>query len=387
MKIIYSFKTNKMAKLESQVSLYEHSEAKIKLYGRYLSIYLNVLARSIIKEIYLFDLFCGEGIYKDGGKGSPIIALEVIKNHYFANNNSCPNIFLTLNDSEKSEIEPEKYKIDRIKEFASKIFCPPTVKIGYTKIDYSKIIPQVINRTAALKNDQRSLIFIDPWGYKEIDPIEIKNLMLNGKTEIILFLPIYFMSRFANKSKDEEFKGGKALRLFLGKLFGSIENIPHIEGQKEFIYLIQEQFKKFTGLKYIDTFKIERDSNNWFCIFFFTNNKRGFEKMLDAKWSIDKKRGDGFKIGDEFKLELFDELKISGFEDKVINYLANNHIVTNTMLYNFGLENNFLAKHTKATLDSIKAKKGIEIISLDGKHATSYYLGNEERLVQIKLKD
>ncbi|HEU5053728.1 MAG TPA: three-Cys-motif partner protein TcmP [Hanamia sp.] len=374
-----------MAKSESQVTLLDHSESKVRLYGRYLSIYLNVLSRSPIKRIYLFDLFCGEGIYKDGGKGSPVIALECIKGHYFANNKTCPDIFITFNDFGMSDIETGKLKIDRIKEISSKIFCPPNVKIGFTKIDYNIIIQKVIERTAKLQVDERALLFIDPWGYKEIAPADIKSLMANGKTEVILFLPIYFMARFANKSKDENFKGGKALRNFLGELFGGIDAIPHIQNQKDFIYRIQEQFKVYMNLKYVDSFKIERENNNWFCIFFFTNIKKGFQKMLDAKWSIDKKHGDGFKIGDELKLELFDEMKVSGYREKVFNYLKNNPIATNVSLLDFGLENNFLPKHTKAVLDEIKKQYPLEIHSLDGQPAKGYYLGNEKRLVNIKL--
>jgi three-Cys-motif partner protein len=374
-----------MPKQDATILLLEHSEAKVKLYGTYLSIYLNVLSRSPIKNIYLYDLFCGEGIYKDGGKGSPIVTLESINNHYDANNQTCPNLFITFNDTEESEIEPGKLKVKRVEEIASKIFCPANVQVAYRKIDYSELVKKVIERTRKLESNERALIFIDPWGYKEIDPEDIKQLMANGKTEVILFLPVYFMARFANKSKDEEYKGGAALRKFLTRLFGSADRIPHINNQKEFIYLIQQQFKVFMNLKYVDSFKIERDNNNWFCIYFFTNNKTGFHKMLDAKWSIDKKRGDGFKIGDEVKMELFDEINISGYEQKVLNYLLNNENATNHSLLDFGLENNFLPKHTKAVLDELKKKYTLELHSLDAKPAVSYYLGNEERLVNIKL--
>ena len=171
----------------------------------------------------------------------------------------------------------------------------------------------------------------------------------------------------------------------MGKLFGTIDSIPHINGQKEFIYIIQEQFKAYMNLKYVDTFKIERDNNNWFSIFFFTNNKKGFQKMLDTKWSIDKKKGDGFKIGDEIKIELFDEMKVSGYGEKVLNYLVKTSGATNMELLDFGLENNFLPKHTKAVLDELKRTHKIEINSLDGKPALSYYLGDEKRLVKIKI--
>ncbi|MCW3074268.1 MAG: hypothetical protein JWP69_1337 [Flaviaesturariibacter sp.] len=373
--------------MNSQTNLLDHSEAKVLLYSRYLAIYLNVLSRSAIKKIYLFDLFCGEGIYEDGGKGSPIAALECIKNHYYANGEKCPNLFVTFNDSEKSKIDKEKYKIERVEGFAKNIFTPPNVKVGYSKIDYKDLVPKVIERTNKLASDERALIFIDPWGYKEIDPLELKGLLENGKTELLLFLPTYFMSRFANKSKkDLDYKGGEALRKFMGKLFNGLDKVPHIENQKKFIYLIQQQFKAYLGVEYVDSFKIERDNdNNWFCVFFFTNNKKGFHKMLEAKWSIDKKKGAEFKIGDEVKVEMFDEAQIIAYDQKVLEFLLRNEGATNHELVDFGLSHNFLPKHTKSELDKIKKERPIELISLDGKPASSYYLGNDERTVKIKI--
>lgn len=339
-----------------------------------------------VKNIYLFDLFCGEGVYEDGGKGSPIAALETIKNHYFGNDQKCPNLFITFNDTGFSEIEPDKKKITRVEQFASKIFRPENVKVGFSEIDYSLIVERVIERTGKLKNDERALVFIDPWGYREIKPMDIKKLLENGKTEVILFLPIYFMSRFATKAKDHEYKGGEALRSFLGELFGSISHLPNYKNQNEFIFLIQEEFKKFLKPKYVDTFKIERENNQWFALYFFTSNPKGFMKMLESKWSIDKKHGTGFKQGDNFTLDIFDEIMLSQYDQKILNYLRQNPTATNTDLRNFGMENNFLPKHTKQVLDELRKTYPIEIISLDGKAALSYYLPDENRLVNIKLK-
>lgn len=336
--------------------------------------------------LIIFDLFCGEGIFEDNGKGSPIVALECIKNHFFQNNKTCPNIYIVFNDTGNSDIEKDKLKIERVKHFASKIFKPDNVKVDYRSIDYSILIDKVIERTNKLKSNERALVFIDPWGYKEIDPNDIKKLLINGKTEVLLFLPIYFMARFVEKSRDDEFKGGNAIRKFIEKLFGSIDNYPKSINQKEFIYKIQEQFKLFLNLKFVDTFKIERENNHWFCLFFFTNNKRGFQKMIETKWALDKKQGAEFKIGEALNLNLFDEIEISNYHDKIISFLKNNPAATNIDLANFGYENNFLPSHTKKVLDDLKSKTEVSIISLDGLPARSYYLGDEKRLVNIKLK-
>ena len=376
-----------MANVDSKTALLDHSEAKVKLYRKYLSIYLNVLSRANMEKIYLFDLFCGEGRYEDGGEGSPLAALECIKDHYYSNNETCPNIEIIFNDAEKSKIEPEKFKTQRIEEFANAIFRPSTVRVHYSNLEYSELLPRVINKVNRLRNSERALLFIDPWGYKEIDPEDLKKLIGNGKVEIILFLPIYFMYRFANKSiLDKNFRGGQALRDFMLKLFGSIQNVPHISSQQDLIYKLQQQFKKYLSIKYVDVFKIERESNNWFCLYFFTKNKTGFHKMLDAKWSIDRKSGNSFKIGNESTIAIFDELEISDYPNKVLNYLLSNSGATNLELLDFGLEHNFLPKHTKQVLDELSKKYTMAFITLDGKPALSYYIGNNNRLIKIVIQ-
>ena len=93
-------------KTSTRTELLEHSRAKVELLKTYLSTYLNIMSRvKYYEKIHIYDLLCGEGIYSDKSEGSPIAILKTIKNHYFSNNESCPNIDLWLNDNGKSDIE------------------------------------------------------------------------------------------------------------------------------------------------------------------------------------------------------------------------------------------------------------------------------------------
>ena len=84
----------------------QHSKAKVELFKRYWSIYLSILNNvDFISKIYLFDTHAGEGIYENGGKGSPIVAIETIKNIYYQNNRAIKDIEILFNDNEKSDIE------------------------------------------------------------------------------------------------------------------------------------------------------------------------------------------------------------------------------------------------------------------------------------------
>src|SRR4030042_1733040 len=96
-----------MALKDSQISMFEHSEIKIRLLKLYLEQYLNVLYLSpYFDVVYVYDLFCGEGIYENGGEGSPLTILNTVKTIYFSNNNTAKGIGRI--HSHFNDIDPEK---------------------------------------------------------------------------------------------------------------------------------------------------------------------------------------------------------------------------------------------------------------------------------------
>lgn len=273
-------------KNNAKVNMLEHSKAKVELYSTYLATYLTILSLANFKKIFLYDLMCGEGVYEDGGKGSPILTLETIKNHYFSNKKECPDIEILFNDRDKSEIEKDKYKVERVKELSSKIFLPSNVKVQYSKEDYSEIFPKLVKKLQVIKNNSRMLIFLDPYGYKEIKPEHIKEILENKKTELLLFLPISYMHRFAEKSlSKEDFPGGIPLEKFLLPLIEFNNNLSIVRSVHDFIFQLKESFKGYLSDHniFVDTFTIERDKQNVYSLFFFTHHIRGFEKMLETK--------------------------------------------------------------------------------------------------------
>ena len=186
---------------DSKMIMLQHSKAKVELFKRYWSIYLSILNNvDFISKIYLFDTHAGEGIYENGGKGSPIVAIETIKNIYYQNNRAIKDIEILFNDNEKSDIEREILKIDRVKRFVNKIYKPQNVKIIYKSEEFSSIILEIQKKLDNISSSERALLFIDPWGYKEIRLYDLQRILANKKSELILFLPISFMYRFIGKA-------------------------------------------------------------------------------------------------------------------------------------------------------------------------------------------
>lgn len=374
--------------IDSKKVLLQHSEAKVELLESYLSVYLNILHRAQgINTIYLYDLFAGEGIYDNGKKGSPLVILEVIKNHYFSNNKDCPHINILINEPRISEIEPGTLKIERIKREADKIFNPPKVTREFDELGYNEVIKNVLGDIENMTSNERALLFIDPWGYSQVKFEDIISIMKSGRVELILFLPIYFMYRFANKSlSDDDFPSGVKLEAFLRNIFENEQ--PDLTDQEAFIDSIKESFRKRSVSKYVDTFVIERSKGQLFSLFFFTNHLRGAEKMLEAKWRLDDSRGKGFRI-DEVPNQsaLFKGVEGSNYPRLMLDYIKENELVTNSDIYDFGLRKGFLPKHSNKVLKKLKKDNKIVIESLDGKAVKGNYLTNANRTVAFKIKN
>lgn len=367
-------------------TLEAHSKAKVDLFKLYLGIYLNILERAPhINYIKFFDLCAGEGIYGDGGKGSPVVMMEAIRDHYYSNKEKCIPIDVYLNDPGKSQVEPGRMKINRVEEAVTKIFRPATVNVHYSDSGYTEILEDVKQQVSKLKSNERAIVFIDPWGYKDIKPDDLRELMQNKRTEVLLFLPTGDMHRFADFSlSDEDFPGGRPLRVFLQALYGS--SAPDSSSSLAFADSLLKRFRLLPGIKFADKFTLERDKGRYFCLYFFTSHPLGLRKMLEAKWAMDEQQGRGFTIP-KAQLGLFDGYKHSSDYPELLKAeLRQRGGMLNGDMREFGLGIGFLPKHTNELLDQWKEEGILELVSVDGLPVKGYYLDNEKRCVRIKLK-
>lgn len=370
-----------MKKGSTKNILLEHSKVKVDLYSKYLAKYLNILKRAnFCEKIFLYDLMCGEGIYSDKSEGSPIVALKTIKEHYFSNNRSCIEMDVKFNDNALSDVEKGRYKIDRVEEFSQNIFKPDNVLVSYTKLDFvSDIYDKLITRIKSLKRNERMLLFLDPHGYKDIKPNHIKEILCNDSIELILFVPITPMYRFANKSiKDDEFSGGESLKQILKTLLKDEDLV--FTKESAFIDTLKNRYRSFLSNKYfVDTFTLQRDKSNTYALFFFTPHYKGFETMLKTKWELDDSSGRGFKIRDKNQLDFFnDDVEYSTYPKLLEDYIKiGNGKINNKDLYLFGLQNGFLPSHTKKVFDEWRTTKPKFKVLDNGKPARAFYLGSD----------
>ena len=179
-----------MAKKASQIDHYEHSAIKLKLLKNYLEAYLSVIGHSpYYKVVHLYDLFCGEGLYPNEGKGSPLIITETIREIQERSSNS--NLNSTQFHFTANDIDEESYlKVkDYFENNSEQIEWLSSLRIENG--DYKDYIPILSEKFPRLSGE-KAFVFIDPYGYRDISVTDIKALLKGGNSEVLLFLPTQF---------------------------------------------------------------------------------------------------------------------------------------------------------------------------------------------------
>lgn len=345
-------------RINSQKTMLNHSQAKVRLLGRYLDRYFNIISNAKVTErIHVFDLFCGEGVYENGEKGSPFIILDAAKRLHNINSGKIPQIppiNIYLNDKSDSKIQKVRSEVEKAKAHNEGFG-----KLYYSKKDYKDVVPGLVSFTERLQRE-KAFIFIDPYGYKDISITEIKDLLKCKKTEVLLFLPTQFMYRFDESGTPE------SLIKLLDDLV-SYENWKTNDSVFHFIKQFKEGLKNSLGDEFfVDTFTIQKDPQTVFCLFFFSSHIRGFEKMLETKWEIDTDEGKGWKY--ERSGNLFASFKTNSLEEKLLIFLAEG-CKNNKEIYSFTLHNGFLPKHVNEVLSSLQISSRIMVVDSEGEKA------------------
>lgn len=342
-------------KKKTQKNLLIHSRAKVDLLGAYLKRYLPIIQQSgHAKRLQLLDLFCSEGIYQNGGKGSPFIILEAIKEQNgkpVRNGKRRSPYRVVFNDYDAAKITKLQSHVS-----ASKLDQLPNVEVLYRQKDYKDIVDKLPSYMRG-HEDEEFFIFIDPYGYKEIEAAEIKRLLSTGNSEVLLFQPTQSMYRFVGGQRPDN------LERFIEEVLP--DETATYETVFDFIDAIKSGFQLYMGPNaFVDTFTIRRDAGTTYTLFFFSQHIRGFEKMLEAKWELDKEEGRGWSY--ERTLDMFSQPgRGNVLEDLLTEYLRTKR--TNKDLYQYVLRKGYLPTHCNQVLKNLQQKNRLLAVNNDAK--------------------
>ena len=377
-----------MAKsIDPKKTMLLHSEAKVTFYKKYLERYLRILDLSKnIREINIFDVFCGTWVYENNKKGSPIIAFDEIKK-LKEEYSSDKKITLSVNDEKEAKVSAVQDYFER----KNKGYC----EIKYYNQPAELMFQEIISVIDSQDRVSRNLIFIDPYGYKEIKKETLQRLLKNRRTEIIVFLPIAQMQRFTTKALSSDLKPYEPLKKFVHSFFPSnhpirvkkISAIDYISSVKEAL-----RFKEYYSTSYF----IERDNSNYYALFFISPSLFGFQKILEVKWQLDEEDGGGFKqpnlnrsLFDDEEKDLIKQDNYKRLEQILEDCLQSPK--NNKEIYEIILMKEFLPKHATEIIRNWEKEKSnfkvVEFLNQKPARKNSFYINwenykiNEPRVI------
>ena len=343
-----------MPRYDTASTVKPHTEAKLQFYTRYLERYLEILLRAKpVEKINIYDMFCGEGIYSDGNTGSAVRAVDAIWKAEISNQLSKP-INLHLNDLDEGKVAKLK-SILKKRQSNDKNF-----EITYSSYEAFYLLDGLVNLFEKQDKTVRNLIFIDPYGYKSINRDVLEAIMNNGKSEIILFLPIEQMYRFRNMTIDEVVDVSyRPLKEFVEQFK---LDVLSIKSEKEFIHSFSQALV-FNDSLYSASYAIKNHTGHYYGMFFITKNLLGLEKIIEVKWSLDTQEGEGFSERNQQDFFLEAE-KQSSLEEELRRSLDASDR-SNIDLYKFVLTLGFLPKHANQIFRKWQQEGILEVLDLE----------------------
>ena len=363
-------------KPDAKKNVLAHTQAKLDLYKGYLEHYLRVLSYAdFCKRINIFDIYCGAGVYDDGKKGSPLLAIDCINNvntEIVNKGKPLKQIHLSVNDYDAQKIENVKCNAN-------------TQNIGNCNIEYynkdaNEMLDMVARRVSSYPIEYRNLVFIDPYGYSNINKDKFISLLHNKYTEIILFLPVMQMYRFTKIAFiDEERPHYENLRQFIISFFKDYSSI-RTNTIFDYINSIKEALS-INNTYFTCSHYIEREKGRYYALFFISSSIYGLEKMLETKWKLDPVRGKGFNQNkNTLQLSMFEEemneidnlREISYLENLIYQSIKQNGEITNIGIYKLTLTNEFLPKHANLAIKELLAQNKIQEVSNSSGYGINY---------------
>lgn len=229
------------------------------------------------KRILYIDGFAGPGIYSRGENGSPLIALDIAKNHIIEMRSEIVFIFI--------EADPERYKT--LKNILNEIEIPKNFKIlTYCDKFDNKLTEILKNLEDQAKKLAPSFVFIDPFGYSQTPFSLVEKIMRNERCEVLITFVYDYINRFIGEQDRQD----SIDRLSGTADWRKVQGIENPTLRKQFLHdLYLSQLKNVAKVKYVRSFEmINTFGHTEYFLFFGTNHIAGLKQMKAAMWRVDE---------------------------------------------------------------------------------------------------
>ena len=331
----------------------QHTKEKLEIFKHYLIDYLIVLAANPKLDRYrisIIDCFAGDGINKQGIKGSPVIAAEAIKEKLTELENQGRRKTINLFANEINEEKFDSLK-QSLKDYESFTKC--------SNQDADIFLKDWIQKRPREGVGTYTFLFIDPYGYTDIT--DFKSLFTQARCDYLMFLPIFHIYRFL-LGKEEQ-PPAKPVMEFLKKLEINESIAQNCNTPDEFAEHIRNALIRISGKEFCYCHILKGISGKH-GLFFLSEHHLGAEKFLETL----KKLRESKKKQISFNFLEKPEKDVSIIE-KILK--AKEGKIPNTDLYIECLKEGLLSPQMKEALKILHNKeKKIAVFDMEEKRKT-----------------
>ena len=260
-----------------------HTSAKHLLLKRYLDRWFPILGK--YHNLNYIDGFAGPGEYEGGEPGSPIPAIEAAKES-IASGRLAQNVAIKF-----VFVEAKLEYAEHLRSRLAALDMPAQFKTSVIDGEFAGTIGGLLDGL----EDRAKLLaptfaFVDPFGFSGIPFALMSRILAYPRCEVFINIMIEFINRFLEHPNDQ-------IVAHFPDTFGTNEvlDIPASSGDR--VSALLKLYRKQLNLKadYVGRFDMHgRKDQNTYSLFFASNHDRGFEKMKEAMWSVDKAEGERF---------------------------------------------------------------------------------------------
>ncbi|MDA1014205.1 MAG: three-Cys-motif partner protein TcmP [Planctomycetota bacterium] len=333
-----------------------HTAAKHLLLKLYLDRWFPILGKFNTRLNYI-DGFAGPGEYAGGEAGSPIIAVKSALAHVQKG---------TLSSSVKVTfvfVERNEAFAHHLREQLAKLRVPSQFSINVVDGEFAAVISEILD--GAEDNNKQlapTFAFVDPFGFSGIPFDLMRRILAYPKCEVFINVMVEFINRFL-AHPDE------AVVSHFPITFGTDEvlKIPTRSQRRvgQILDLYRRQLAQYASFVGRFDMKGKKDQQTY-SLFFASNDPKGFLKMKEANWSVDKSTGSQFSDAFARQSRLFEAMGVEGLWDLLAEKFRD-QTVPMTEIEQFVTENtDFIPAHARSLLAEHEEEEDISVIPQPG---------------------
>jgi three-Cys-motif partner protein len=261
---------------ETVWALEPHTLGKHKVLRAYLDAWLPIMA-SWNGRILFIDGFAGPGEYKGGEHGSPVIALNALREH------TAKKVF--QGEIGFIFIEKEQDRVDHLESVVAPLRAtlPPKAWIEVNHGTFDETMTEVLDQVdAQLAKLAPAFVMVDPFGVSGTPMSVLRRIMRNERSEAYVSFMYESINRFATTPEFQQ---------HLDELFGTQAwrqalRVDDPTARRTAYYEVYEQQLRDAGAKHVVKFELYEGNRLVYAIFFATHHELGSDRMKKAIWGV-----------------------------------------------------------------------------------------------------